>query len=100
MELQYIEKIKGDYEHYYKDRRMTILHRSDGPAIECADGHKEWWVNGQPHRSDGPAIEYSDKSKFWYVYGKCHREDGPAVEKANGDKEWWIDGKFIKSIKA
>ena len=23
------------------------LHREDGPAIECADGDKEWWINGK-----------------------------------------------------
>ena len=22
------------------------LHREDGPAVEHADGRKEWWVNG------------------------------------------------------
>jgi hypothetical protein len=22
------------------------LHRLDGPAVEWADGEKEWWVNG------------------------------------------------------
>jgi hypothetical protein len=23
------------------------LHREDGPALECADGDKSWWINGQ-----------------------------------------------------
>ena len=23
------------------------LHRDDGPAIERANGHKEWWKNGR-----------------------------------------------------
>jgi len=23
-----------------------IRHREDGPAIECVNGHKEWWLNG------------------------------------------------------
>ena len=30
---------------YYSDRKMTIRHREDGPAIEYADGDKEWWVD-------------------------------------------------------
>ncbi len=37
-----------------KDKR----HRLDGPAIKCADGSKQWWVDGKRHRIDGPAIEY------------------------------------------
>ena len=24
-----------------------LLHRTDGPAIEWADGTKEWWLNGE-----------------------------------------------------
>ena len=45
------------------------LHRVDGPAVEWADGHTEYWINGVRHRKDGPAIEW------------------PA-----GGKEYWIDG--------
>ena len=22
-------------------------HREDGPAVECADGYKYWWLNGE-----------------------------------------------------
>jgi hypothetical protein len=43
-------------------------HRTDGPAIEHADGDKEWWLNNQLHRTDGPAIEYADGNK-WFVDG-------------------------------
>ena len=25
-----------------------VYHREDGPAMEFADGHKEWWVNDYP----------------------------------------------------
>ena len=38
---------------YHKDGTTSsecypskALHRTDGPAIEFADGGKEWWVNG------------------------------------------------------
>jgi len=31
------------------------LHREDGPAIEWADGVKEWYWAGQRHREDGIA---------------------------------------------
>ena len=47
------------------------------------------------HRTDGPAIEYADGSKWWYIHGQRHRTDGPAVECANGHKEWYIKDKKI-----
>jgi len=37
---------------------------------ECADGEKEWYLNGE-----------------------LHREDGPAVNDCDGDKEWWLNNK-------
>lgn len=42
---------------YYLDNDSIrgVLHREDDPAIERADGHKEWWLHGQRHREDGPA---------------------------------------------
>ena len=83
---------------YHKDGTTSsecypskALHRTDGPAIEFADGGKEWWVDGKRHRVDGPACEYAEGSKYWYVNGKCHRVDGPAVEYTDGDKSWYID---------
>jgi len=103
------------------DREWTLsngkLHRLDGPAIEWADGTKEWWVNNKRHREDGPAIEWAsgkkewylnnkrhrvggpaieraDGFKVWFLKGKCHREDGPAVEYAGGHKEWYLNHKY------
>lgn len=37
---------------YYSDRKMTILHREDGPACEWADGNKYWYINGKFHREE------------------------------------------------
>ena len=68
------------------------LHRTDGPAIEYADGRKFWYVNGKLHRLDGPAIEYANGNRFWYINGQLHRTDDPAVEYADGGKAWWIEG--------
>ena len=56
---------------YYLNGR---LHRTDGPAIERADGGKAWWVNGRLHRTDGPAIERADGYKEWYINGKKYSE--------------------------
>ena len=69
------------------------LHRLDGPAMTWADGDKAWYVNGQLHRMDGPAIEHANGDKFWYQNDQFHRTDGPAIERADGDKSWWIEGK-------
>ena len=39
----------------------------DGPAVEWADGTKEWWVDDKLHRLDGPAIENADGTKRWFI---------------------------------
>ena len=49
---------------------MGQLHRIGGPAVEFANGHKEWWQYDQRHRIDGPAIEWSNGVRFWYINGK------------------------------
>ena len=71
------------------------LHRENGPAVEWACGHKEWWQNGQRHRTDGPAIEWWDGDKSWWQNGQRHRTDGPAIERNNGSMEWYINDKKL-----
>jgi len=57
---------------------------------EC--GNRRWYnESNQLHRVDGPAIECADGDKCWYVNGKLHRADGPAIESANGIKEWYLN---------
>jgi hypothetical protein len=73
MTPQYI-KINQYGKFYYKDKKMTILHREDGPAYEGCNGTKEWWLNGKLHREDGPAIEWSDGYKFWYLNNRRYSE--------------------------
>jgi hypothetical protein len=90
---QYIKIDNDGDKFYYKDKKMKILHREDGPAIEFAHGTKYWYRDGKLHREDGPAIEYPDGYKEWYRDGKLHREDGPAIEYSSGYKEWCRDGK-------
>ena len=77
---------------WYKDAKHSIRHRDGGPAIEYANGCKEWWQNDQYHRTDGPAIEYADGSKSWWQNGQRHRADGPAIEWTSGRKDWFING--------
>lgn len=68
------------------------FHREHGPAIEHANGNKEWYKHGKLHREDGPAIEWHNGSKEWYINGKLHREDGPAREWSDGTKAWYKCG--------
>jgi len=70
----------------------NIIHREDGPAVECTNGDKAWYLNGELHREGGPARIFKDESQWWFN-GKLHREGGPAIERTNGYKEWWLNGK-------
>ena len=70
------------------------LHRTEGPAVERANGYKAWYQNGLRHRTDGPAVVFSDGGKEWYQNGLYHRTDGPAVEYTDG-QEWWINGEEL-----
>ena len=72
-------------------------HRTDGPAVELANGTKYWWLNGKQHRTDGPAVEYGNGDKIWYLNGKQHRTDGPAVEWVEGGKAWYIEGEIHRT---
>src|SRR6056300_848066 len=67
---QFIHISKDGDKFYYSDRKMTILHREDGPAIDYANGDKSWFLDGKRHREDGPAIEWADGYKAWYINGE------------------------------
>ena len=62
----------------YGNRRyynaLGQLHREDGPAVETAYGHREWWQNGDLHRLDGPAITYTNGDKSWWLNGTPYTE--------------------------
>ena len=66
------------------------------PAIEYANGNKEWWYLGSLHREEGlPAIEYSNGDKEWWWRGKRHRYEGPAI--IYGNYHFWFKyGDFVK----
>jgi hypothetical protein len=46
------------------------FHRIDGPAVECVDGYRSWWVNGERHRLDGPAIVGLNNFQLWFIRDK------------------------------
>ena len=93
MAEQYYVEVDSDGTYWYAwpgtDRR---LHRLGGPAVEYADGRRDWYQNGQLHRLGGPAIEYTDGSRAWFQNGWLHRMDGPAIVNADGGCEWFING--------
>jgi hypothetical protein len=70
--------------------RQTASERR--PAIERANGDKEWYLNDKLHRTNGPAFEWANGNKQWYLKGKLHRTDGPAIEWVNGWHEWFLNG--------
>ncbi len=87
---------------YYLDGRLNSWSYIDEsgnlielPAIERANGDKEYFINNKRHRDNGlPAIECANGNKYYYVDDKRHRDNGlPAIERANGDKEYYVNGK-------
>jgi hypothetical protein len=40
-DFYYLESINDNYYKGY------LLHREDGPAIECSNGDKDWFLNGK-----------------------------------------------------
>ena len=58
---------------YYNAAKQ--LHRTDGPAVEDANGNQWWWQNGKRHRIDGAAIAYSGGYMAWYINGDELSED-------------------------
>lgn len=44
---KYIKTDQKGNKFYYSDKEMTIAHRSDGPAIEFANGTKVWYEYNQ-----------------------------------------------------
>ena len=101
--LRYRIEVDEDGTRRYYDAAGQ-LHRTDGPAIEYADGSKLWYQNGQLHRTDGPAIEWADGTTGWFISGKQLSKAAflaatqPAVEMTVADVEKLV-GKRVKIIK-
>ena len=90
--------VTNDWGTYYYNSAGQ-RHRDGGlPAIERADGTKEFWVNDRLHRDGGlPAIKRADGYKAYFVNGQLHRDGGlPAIEWAGGTKAYYVNGVFIR----
>ena len=53
--------------------------------------YKTYYKDSMLHNTDGPALDYVHGFKMYYVKGKRHRLDGPAVESPNGYKQYWVN---------
>ena len=87
-----ITRSNGTKEWYLNNGKC---HRENGPAVECSDGYRAWYLNGLRHRTNGPAIERPDGYKEWWISGLRHREDGPALERPDGSKAWYLNNKKV-----
>lgn len=48
-----------------------LRHRVEGPAVSWAsNGAFAWWLNGHRHRADGPALRDADGHEEWWVDGQ------------------------------
>lgn len=107
MQEQYIKIDEYGNKLYYKDRKMTMLHRLDGPAVEYSDGSKVWYVDSKRHRLDGPAYDGAYGYKTWYVDGEqlTEREfndlSAPTLELTLEDiaAKYNVDVKTLKIVK-
>jgi len=50
-----------------QDRNWYIL---KGYEIQEYPHVRYWYLNGKLHREDGPAVEYADGRREWWVNGK------------------------------
>lgn len=92
---KYYVEVLDHSTRWYCEPECWTLHRVEGPAIEYANGHGEWFRNGLRHNSNGPAITWADGDKWWYKHGQRHREDGPAFEGARGKRLWFLEDKCV-----
>lgn len=70
-------------------RENGQLHRVDGPAAELNSGDKYWYQNNFYFREGGlPAVEYANGNKEWWVNGRQYYYD-PADELKEWERILW-----------
>lgn len=89
--IREIAEVKGILVSY------TKLIDGESTVFTYTSGTRCWYLNGTVwyHRIDGPAVEMANGDKQWHQNGKLHRLDGPAVDHVYGYKEWWVEGNNI-----
>jgi hypothetical protein len=61
--------INGDI-CYYNSKRLW--HRTDGPAVEYANGSNAWLLYGKHHRLDGPSCVWRDGHNYWHINNRLY----------------------------
>lgn len=61
--------------YYWYIKGTSILHNEGEPAVGRINGTKWWYQYNKYHRSDGPAIEYANGSKSYYINGISYEEE-------------------------
>jgi len=49
------------------DEKEYIWYILQGYEISASENRIEWYLNNQLHRTDGPAIERADGTRLWYL---------------------------------
>ena len=64
--------------YWYKVRKLHRgeLHREDGPAVECADGRKEYWLNGKEYKEE----QYYEEIKKQELKKNVKKERNSGIE--------------------
>lgn len=58
-------------------------------------GTKFYLLDGRCHRTDGPAIEYANGTIEYHTHGKLHRKDGPARIYFDGRVSYALCGNLL-----
>lgn len=82
----------------YTDHNGKLLDNPSQPYL-LDDGRKLWIVCGRLHRTDGPAIEEADGTVRWMWRGHYHRTDGPAIMFPDGTNIWYVNDLPRGSVK-
>jgi hypothetical protein len=65
-------------------------------VLSLANGNRCWFLDGQLDRSDGPAVERADGTKAWYSRRQASRRRA-RHERSDESEEWYPDGRKASS---
>ncbi len=82
---EYVVTVYDNGDTYWCNKEGK-LHRLNGPAEECSNGYKTYWVNGKLHNLEGPAVIYSSGEVEYYIEDKRYSK-----------KDWEKEVQRIKS---
>ena len=52
------------------EKYQLVTEQTEEPVMEIDKyGNKEWFLNGERHRTDGPAVEFANGDKMWGLNG-------------------------------